>query len=148
MVAWLVRRLLLMSDTAFKSATSPIPRRSRISSSQVQSPERLRLLLMLTVVDIRAVGPGVWNGWKRQLLDDLYEDAGAEEVLAARPQAARRAIRLGSAIAALAMSPMRQTSSSSCTAPTQIITHHSRRQIMCSTFSPQGSIPARGRRGR
>src|SRR3546814_10814978 len=31
----------------------------------VKSPERLRLLLVLTVVDIRAVGPGVWNGWKR-----------------------------------------------------------------------------------
>ena len=45
----------------------------------VQSPERLRLLLVLTVVDIRAVGPGVWNGWKRQLLSDLYE--AAEEVL-------------------------------------------------------------------
>src|SRR3546814_7710356 len=39
----------------------------------VQSPERLRLLLVLTVVDIRAVGPTVWNGWKRQLLSDLYE---------------------------------------------------------------------------
>ena len=34
----------------------------------VQSPERLRLLLILTVVDIRAVGPGTWNDWKRQLL--------------------------------------------------------------------------------
>src|SRR3546814_11370524 len=45
----------------------------------VQSPERLRLLLVLTVVDIRAVGPAVWNGWQRQLLSDLYE--AAEEVL-------------------------------------------------------------------
>jgi [protein-PII] uridylyltransferase len=34
---------------------------------------------VLTIVDIRAVGPGTWNGWKRQLLADLYE--GAEEVL-------------------------------------------------------------------
>ena len=34
---------------------------------------------MLTVVDIRAVGPGVWNSWKRQLLSDLYE--ATEEVL-------------------------------------------------------------------
>ena len=38
----------------------------------MQSPERLRLLLVLTVADIRAVGPQVWNGWKAALLRDLY----------------------------------------------------------------------------
>ena len=55
----------------------------------MQSPERLRLLLILTVVDIRAVGPGVWNDWKRQLLRDLVRcRRGAA---AARPQAARPA---------------------------------------------------------
>jgi [protein-PII] uridylyltransferase len=48
-------------------------------AQMVQSPERLRLLLVLTVVDIRAVGPGVWNSWKRQLLTELYD--AAEEVL-------------------------------------------------------------------
>ena len=41
----------------------------------MQSPERLRLLLVLTVVDIRAVGPGVWNEWKRTLLRTLFEAA-------------------------------------------------------------------------
>jgi len=41
----------------------------------VQSPERLRLLLMLTVVDIRAVGPGTWTEWKRQLLRALFDAA-------------------------------------------------------------------------
>ena len=41
----------------------------------VQSPERLKLLLILTVADIRAVGPGVWNGWKGQLLRTLYFEA-------------------------------------------------------------------------
>jgi len=41
----------------------------------VQSPERLRLLLILTVVDIRAVGPAVWNDWKRVLLRTLFEAA-------------------------------------------------------------------------
>jgi [protein-PII] uridylyltransferase len=41
----------------------------------VQSPERLKLLLLLTVADIRAVGPGTWNGWKGQLLRTLYYEA-------------------------------------------------------------------------
>ncbi|MBU3077057.1 [protein-PII] uridylyltransferase [Sphingomonas quercus] len=77
-VAWLVRHHLLMSATAFKRDLSDY--KTIIDFTEiVQSPERLRLLLVLTVVDIRAVGPGVWNGWKRQLLTDLYELA--EEVL-------------------------------------------------------------------
>jgi [protein-PII] uridylyltransferase len=41
----------------------------------IQSVERLRLLLMLTVADIRAVGPTTWNGWKGQLLRELYYEA-------------------------------------------------------------------------
>jgi [protein-PII] uridylyltransferase len=44
----------------------------------VETPERLRALLILTVADIRAVGPGVWNGWKGQLMRELY--AGADAV--------------------------------------------------------------------
>jgi [protein-PII] uridylyltransferase len=78
MVAWLVRYHLLMSATAFKRDLSDF-KTILDFSEQVQSPERLRLLLLLTIVDIRAVGPGVWNGWKRQLLGDLY--TAAEEVL-------------------------------------------------------------------
>src|SRR3546814_16492895 len=58
----------------------------------VQSPERLRLLLVLTVVDIRAVGPAVWNGWKRQLLSDLYE--AAEEVLRLGHKQTGRSVRI------------------------------------------------------
>ena len=77
-VAWLVRCHLLMSATAFKRDLSDF--KTILDFAEiVQSPERLRLLLALTVVDIRAVGPGVWNSWKRQLLTDLYE--AAEEVL-------------------------------------------------------------------
>ena len=77
-VAWLVRHHLLMSATAFKRDLSDF--KTILDFTQVvQSPERLRLLDVLTVVDIRAVGPGTWNGWKRQLLMDLYESA--EEVL-------------------------------------------------------------------
>ncbi len=77
-VAWLVRWHLLMSATAFKRDLSDYKTISDFAGS-VQSPERLRLLLALTVVDIRAVGPGVWNGWKRQLLGDLFN--AAEELL-------------------------------------------------------------------
>ncbi len=77
-VAWLVRWHLLMSNTAFKRDLSDF-KTVLDFAGHVQSPERLRLLLVLTVVDIRAVGPGVWNSWKRQLLSNLYD--AAEEVL-------------------------------------------------------------------
>ncbi|RYY27180.1 MAG: [protein-PII] uridylyltransferase [Sphingomonadales bacterium] len=77
-VAWLVRWHLLMSATAFKRDLSDF-KTILDFAEHVQSPERLRLLLILTIVDIRAVGPGVWNGWKRQLLGTLFESA--EEVL-------------------------------------------------------------------
>ena len=77
-VAWLVRHHLLMSATAFKRDLADF--KTILDFAQVvTSIERLRLLLVLTVVDIRAVGPGVWNSWKRQLLSDLFE--AAEEVL-------------------------------------------------------------------
>jgi len=71
MVAWLVRRHLLMSATAFKRDLADAKTIADFAG-QVQSAERLRLLLLLTIVDIRAVGPGIWNSWKRQLLGDLY----------------------------------------------------------------------------
>jgi [protein-PII] uridylyltransferase len=77
-VSWLVRHHLLMSSTAFKRDLADY-KTIMDFTDVVQSPERLKLLLMVTVVDIRAVGPGVWNGWKRQLLTDLFNSA--EEVL-------------------------------------------------------------------
>jgi [protein-PII] uridylyltransferase len=77
-VAWLVRFHLLMSATAFKRDLADY-KTILDFADQVASLERLRLLLVLTVVDIRAVGPGVWNGWKAQLLTTLFESA--EEVL-------------------------------------------------------------------
>ncbi len=77
-VAWLVRHHLLMSATAFKRDLADF--KTILDFAEVvTSAERLRLLLVLTVVDIRAVGPGVWNSWKRQLLSDLFE--ATEEVL-------------------------------------------------------------------
>jgi [protein-PII] uridylyltransferase len=78
MVAWLVRWHLLMSATAFKRDLADYKTIADFAG-QVQSAERLRLLLLLTIVDIRAVGPGIWNSWKRQLLGDLY--IAAHEVL-------------------------------------------------------------------
>jgi [protein-PII] uridylyltransferase len=75
-VAWLVRWHLLMSATAFKRDLAD-PQTIIDFVGRVKSLERLRLLLLLTVVDIRAVGPGVWNSWKRQLLRALFEAAEA-----------------------------------------------------------------------
>jgi [protein-PII] uridylyltransferase len=90
-VAWLVRHHLLMSHTAFKRDLSD--HKTIVDFCEVvKSPERLRLLLVLTVVDIRAVGPGVWNGWKGQLLRDLY--SAAEEVLVAGHANTNRAERV------------------------------------------------------
>jgi [protein-PII] uridylyltransferase len=73
-VSWLVRHHLLLSSTAFKRDLTD-PKTIEDFVRQVQSPERLRMLLILTVVDIRAVGPGIWNDWKRTLLRNLFEAA-------------------------------------------------------------------------
>jgi [protein-PII] uridylyltransferase len=75
-VSWLARYHLVMSDVAQKRDISD-PKTVRDFVQTVQSPEMLRLLLVLTVADIRAVGPGVWNGWKGQLLRELYYEAEA-----------------------------------------------------------------------
>ena len=72
LVAWLVRTHLLMSATAFKRDLSDWKTITDFIEV-VQSVENLRQLALLTIVDIRAVGPGTWNSWKRQLLGDLYE---------------------------------------------------------------------------
>ena len=98
-VAWLVLHHLDMSDTAFKRDLED-PETIRGFADRVQSLERLRLLLVLTVADIRAVGPGTWTPWKAALLRDLYWST--EEVLSgglltegrqARIKAAQKALR-------------------------------------------------------
>jgi [protein-PII] uridylyltransferase len=87
-VAWLVRWHLLMSATAFKRDLAD-PQTITDFVARVKSIERLRLLLVLTIVDIRAVGPGVWNSWKRQLLGSLFE-AAEEMLLLGHKQKGRR----------------------------------------------------------
>jgi [protein-PII] uridylyltransferase len=71
MVSWLVLHHLLLSQTAF-SRDIDDPKTILDLADTIQSPERLRLLLILTVSDIRAVSPKVWNGWKATLLRELY----------------------------------------------------------------------------
>ncbi len=70
-VAWLIENHLVMSNTA-QSRDLADPRTTETFAGIVQTMERLKLLLVLTVCDIRAVGPGVWNGWKGELLRTLY----------------------------------------------------------------------------
>src|SRR3546814_2901683 len=67
-VAWLVLHHLAMSNTAFKRDLGD-PKTVADFAALVQSPSLLRLLLCLTVADIRAVGPGRWDNWKAALLD-------------------------------------------------------------------------------
>src|SRR3982074_3182165 len=70
-VAWLIEVHLVMSSVAQSRDLSD---RMTIEnfSAIVQSVERLKLLTILTTADIKAVGPGVWNGWKAQLVRTLY----------------------------------------------------------------------------
>jgi [protein-PII] uridylyltransferase len=70
-IAWLVEKHLVMSTVAQSRDLSD---RKTIENfaAVVQSLERMKLLTILTAADIRAVGPGVWNGWKAQLLRTLY----------------------------------------------------------------------------
>jgi [protein-PII] uridylyltransferase len=71
-VVWLVRNHLALSDYAQKRDVSD-PATVKAFTRLVGDPERLRTLLILTVADIRAVGPGVWNAWKGNLIRDLYQ---------------------------------------------------------------------------
>jgi [protein-PII] uridylyltransferase len=97
-VSWLVRHHLLMSNVAqHRDVTDP--KTIATFCATVQTLERLKLLLLLTVCDIKAVGPGVWNGWKGQLLRQLYWEA--EVVLAGGHSAINRKQRVARAQADL-----------------------------------------------
>ena len=75
-VVWLILTHLLMSKTAFRYDLND-PQTIIDFAEKVQSPERLKLLLVLTVADIQAVGPDIWNGWKASLMRDLYHRSEA-----------------------------------------------------------------------
>ncbi|HWT10968.1 MAG TPA: [protein-PII] uridylyltransferase [Roseomonas sp.] len=99
-VSWLVLHHLLISQTAFKRDIED-PKTILDIAEVVQSPERLRLLLVLTVADMRAVGPKVWNGWKATLLRELYWRVA--EVLAGGLSVPERDVRVARAKEAAAM---------------------------------------------
>jgi [protein-PII] uridylyltransferase len=98
-VEWLIRYHLLMSDMAQKRDLAD-PRTVRDFAKAVRTTKRLDLLTVLTVCDIRGVGPGVWNNWKAQLLRSLYRetwtalDTGLEAVnRESRADEAKRQLR-------------------------------------------------------
>ena len=98
-VEWLVRHHLLMSDVAQKRDISD-PRTVQGFAKAVKTRERLDLLTVLTVCDIRGVGPTTWNNWKAVLLRNLYAqtldalEGGLEEVNKKKgSEAAKKALR-------------------------------------------------------
>jgi [protein-PII] uridylyltransferase len=97
-VAWLIEQHLTMSNIA-QSRDITDPKTIRDFADVVQSPERLKLLLLLTVADIRAVGPSTWNGWKGQLLRQLYYET--EPLVAGGHTQTGRKERVAAAQAAL-----------------------------------------------
>ncbi len=72
LIAWLVRYHLEMAMVSQRSDLSD-PEVIRNFASFVGDMERLQYLFLLTVADISAVGPEVWNDWKGALLRELYE---------------------------------------------------------------------------
>jgi len=97
-VAWLIEQHLVMSTVAQSRDLSD---RKTIENfaAVAQSLERMKLLTILTTADIRAVGPGVWNGWKAQLLRTLYYET--EPVLTGGFSEVNRAQRVALAQAEL-----------------------------------------------
>ena len=90
-VSWLVLHHLLFTTTAFKRDIDD-PKTILDLAETIQSPERLRLLLILTVADMRAVSSKVWNGWKATLLRELYHRVA--EVLAGGLSTTERDVRV------------------------------------------------------
>ena len=72
MMMFLVRQHLVMPDLAFRrdiTDQSLLVDFARL----VGAPELLRMLYVLSVADIKAVGPDTWTDWKGDLMADLYD---------------------------------------------------------------------------
>ena len=101
-VAWLIEHHLDMSEIAQERDVHD-PRTAQQFADLVQSPNRLNLLLILTACDIRAVGPGVWTGWKGALLRALYYQtepllSGGHSLLPQRDRVAEARQKLATAL--------------------------------------------------
>ena len=71
LVSWLVLNHLQMSSISQKKDISD-PETISSFADVVLNTERLNYLYLLTVNDIRATNPALWNGWKHGLLRDLF----------------------------------------------------------------------------
>src|SRR6201984_2010117 len=100
LVAWLIEEHLTMSTVA---QSRDLTDRKTIENfaAVVQSVEQMKLLTILTTADIRGVGPGVWNGWKAQLIRPLFYET--EPVLTGGFSEVNRAKRIAAAQAEFRM---------------------------------------------
>ena len=68
---FLVHKHMLMNHLAFRRDTADEQLAVQFAV-QVGSPEVLQMLYVLTAADLGAVGPDVWDGWKAEVVTDLY----------------------------------------------------------------------------